>query len=319
MSLIWLVDYDGKMENLALMRLSAYHKRIGDTVRLKQGDARPELFEMPDRVYISCVFRWNRRYALALADAWGSKAFFGGPGISYSSYLPPEVMNHHINYVHPDYKLYGLDRAIGFISRGCPNSCPWCIVPRKEGELHRVASAEEIVGDKDEVVFLDNNFLALPDFHIDLEWLARQGTRCDFNQGLDARRVDALTARLLAKCNLHTPGGQKVRLACDSRGQIKAVERAVVNLKNVGIGPHSILVYCLIGFSSFESDIERLLFLHSLGVSTFPMGYRDNDTGLEPARGWDWKLYRKYRRLIIRMPFAGSVWDDFRREVAQRA
>lgn len=313
--LVWLIDYDGKMENLALMRLSAHHKSIGDTVRLKFGDAYPELFETPDKVYISCIFRWNREAALALADAWEDRAETGGTGIDAGSSLPPAVSNWHIKYPQPDYDLYGNQRAIGFISRGCPNKCPWCIVPEKEGRLYRESSAEEIVGDKNEAIFLDNNFLALPDFRLDLEWLAHQGTRCDFNQGLDARRVDAATAKLLAKCNLRMPGGQKVRLACDSLGQMKAIRRAVEHFRNAGIRPSAVFVYCLIGFAGLESDVERLLFLRDLCVNVFPMGYRDNETGNEPARGWDRKLYKKYRRLITRMPFASSVWEDFKREL----
>lgn len=308
---IWLVDFDGKIENLALMRLSTYHKAQGNTVRLKRGAAYPELWEMPDKVYISCIFRWNRRDALALAKAWGDRVEIGGTGVDVHSTLPPEAAT-----TPPDYELYGGQRAIGFISRGCPRRCPWCIVPKKEGALHRVSTAREIVGDRQEALFLDNNFLALDDFESDLDWLAFQEIKVDFNQGLDARLVTESAAQFLAACKWKTPGGEKVRLALDTIGQKQTVEQAINYLEYAGMRRNQIFVYCLIGHDGVESDIDRLLFLRSLGVRVFPIGYRDNGTGDQPATGWDLKLYKKYRRLIIRMPFAKSVWKDFEHEVA---
>jgi len=310
--LIWLVDYDGKIENLALMQLSAYHKKLGDTVRLKFGDAWPELFETPDKVYISCLFRWNQNAALQLIAAWNGKAEIGGTGISLEKTLPPAVLNHHLGYCQPDYTLYNNNRAIGFISRGCIRKCPWCVVPAKEGKLYRESTAQEIVGEHSTAIFLDNNFLALPDHYIDLEWLAKQQIKIDFNQGLDARLITKEVARLLANCRwLADP-----RIALDSISQIKVVDQALTNLKAAGISPTRVFVFILIGFSDLESDIERLLFAHKWNVNAFPMGYRDLITGEEPAKGWDRELYNKYRRLIIRMPHAQSVWDDFERELS---
>lgn len=291
------------------MKLSAYHKAVGDIVRLKFGHATPELFEMPERVYISCLFRWNREQALALADAWGDRAVIGGTGASIHKRLSVEVEK-----TLPDYSLYGNDRAIGFISRGCIRRCPWCVVPEKEGKLRRVSTAREIVGERHESVFLDNNFLALPDHHKDLEWLAKHKVGIDFNQANDARLITADNAKLLAKCKWEA-NGSTVRIALDSVGTIPAVERALTHLRSAGMALSRIFVYCLIGYDGLQSDVERLLFLRSFGVSVFPIGYRDLETGKEPARGWDRKLYRKYKRLICRMPRASSVWDDFKRDV----
>lgn len=308
--LIWLVDYDGKIENLALMRLSAYHKRLGDTVRLKVGNAWPELFETPDKVYISCLFRWNREAALRLVDAWDGRAIAGGTGISLKKTLPLAILDHQ-----PDFDLYSYDRAIGFISRGCSRKCPWCVVPIKEGKLCRESTAQEIVGKRSEALFLDNNFLALLDHHVDLEWLVKHQIAIDFNQGLDTRFITERNARLLVRCKWLTPGGKTVRLALDSLAQIPKVAQALTLLKLAGLPAWKIVVYVLIGFEGLESDVERLLFLRSWNVSVYPMGYRDLITGEEPAKGWNRNLYNKYRRLIIRLPHAQSVWDDFKRDV----
>ena len=303
---IELIDFDGKFPNLALMRLSAYHKAQGDRVVLLRGRQYKRLFDVPDRYYLSCVFRWNRDDAIRTIDQLGDRCISGGTGLDIDSKLPYDVVE-----AQPDYSIYDCDYGVGFISRGCIRSCPWCVVPRKEGNLKRVSTAAEIVGERRKAVFLDNNFLALPEYQKDLEWLAEKQTIIDFNQALDARLVDDKAASLLAKCKWY-PG---IRLSLDSEGMIKHVKRAVDNLAKYGVSPGSLRVFVLIGFHGYESDLERLFKLREWGVAPFPMGYRDNDTGKEPAKGWPIKIYKKYRRLILRMPHANSVWDDFREVV----
>lgn len=303
---VWLVDFDGKMENLALMRLSTYHKRRGDSIALKYGAYPPELWDVPDKVYVSCLFRWNRSRAVEYVNGWGGRAIAGGTGVDIYSTLPEEISN-----CSPDYSLYGRDRAIGFISRGCIRKCPWCVVWKKEGGITRVSSAADILTRFEEAIFLDNNFLALPDYLDDLEYLSDWGGNVDFNQGLDARLITETGAKLLARVNWTS----YLRLALDTVSQEKSVENAVGLLGRFGFRLSKIMVYCLMGFEGLESDVERLLFLRGLGVSAFPMGFRDLNTGEETARGWSIDLYKKYRRLICRLPFAESVWEGFRKEI----
>ena len=301
------MDFDGKMENLALMRLSTYHKQRGDSIALKFGAHPPELWDIPDQVYVSCLFRWNLGSATEYIEGWGNRVVAGGTGIDIHSTLSDEI-----SVCCPDYSLYGRNRAVGFISRGCIRKCPWCVVWRKEGKLKRVSTAAEIANDFPSVVFLDNNFLALADHMDDLLYLRTSGIAVDFNQGLDARLVDDRNAKELAGLNWTSC----LRLALDSLSQKQSVENAVRLLKAYGLSPSKVMVYCLVGFDGVESDVERLLFLHSLGVNAFSMGFKDLETGNEPMTGWSHRLYKKYRRLICRLPQAKSVWEDFRREVA---
>lgn len=317
--MIWLIDFDGSMENLALMRLSTYYKRQGSAVVLKQlgkshraidfESACPPLFDRPEKVYISCLFRWNKGKAEMLAEQWNGNAILGGTGIDYNIELDDNVAS-----CLPDPSLYETNKAVGFISRGCPNRCPWCVVWRKEGKLNRVNTAESIIEnfpDAEQAIFLDNNFLALEDYQKDLEWLAKNGIPIDFNQGLDAKYVTPESARLLSRCNwVNGP-----RLALDHDSRIDVVKRAVKYLNEAGIHSGKITLFILIGFSGIYSDIARLLIARELGVNAFPMGFRDLDTGDEPARGWNRSLYKKYRRLIIRLPQATKVWEDFKREI----
>lgn len=304
---IKLIDFDSKYPNLALMRIAGYHKASGDSVELVRGPQGVELFDIPDKYYLSCVFRWNKQAAEFTACQLGDTCVVGGTGVDISSKLPIEVEN-----ALPDYSLYPeCDHALGFISRGCIRKCPWCVVPRKEGSLSRVSTAREIVGDRKRAVFMDNNFLALPDYEMDLTWLAENKIIIDFNQALDARLIDDYAAGLLARCRWY-PG---IRISLDSTGVISQVAAAIGNLKKHGVSPATIRVFCLIGFSGFDDDVERMLKIRDLGAAVFPMGYRDNDTGEEPARGWDIKLYKKYRRLLARMPHAKTVWSQFRDEI----
>lgn len=300
---VWLVDFDGKFPNLALMRLSTYHKARGDVIELRRGWASPELWGLPDKLYVSCLFAWNRERVRKYAESWaGIPCELGGTGFDISVKLPG-----HIESAAPDYTLYNETRAIGFISRGCIRKCPWCVVPEKEGNLRRVSTATQIVGDKEKAIFLDNNFLALPDHNGDLQWLAERGIPIDFNQGLDARLVTPENAMWMAKCEWIPQGP---RFALDSEAQYKALVRTFNLLTSAGVSSNSITVFVLIGFSGFVSDVTRLLQAHELGARVFPMGYRNLLTGHEPMRGWKTSLYRKYKRLITRLPHARSVWDD---------
>jgi len=292
------------------MRLSTYWKKQGATVQLKHGAAYPELWGLPDKVFISCLFRWNRDAALQLAYAWDDRAEIGGTGINFEVALPPEV-----EACPPDYSLYGEQRAIGFISRGCSNKCPWCVVWRKEGNVHRVSTAQELATGHNELLALDNNFLALPGHQDDLKWLVQSQMPTDFNQGLDARMVTEENAALLAKVNWKS----SIRFALDSGDygskQWNALENTVKLLSHFGLSPSHVLVYVLIGFWDMYDDVNRLLEVHNLGARPFPMGFRDLETGYEPASGWNRVLYQKFKRLICRVPYGHSVWDDFEREV----
>lgn len=294
-----LLDLDGKMENLALMRLSTYHKEMGDEVSLARLRGKVSCSVEADAVFVSCLFSWNKSKANFLRRKLG--AVVGGTGYDLKAMVPD---------VEPDYSLYGEDRAVGFISRGCGNRCPWCVVWRKEGGLHRVSTAQSIVGARKEAIFLDNNFLALPDHLSDLEWLASNQTSFDFNQGLDAALVTPENAALLKQCRRSA----KIRLALDSVDRIPVVEQAVRALKDAGFSRWGISVYVLIGFAGLKSDLRRLFALREMGVDVFPMGFRDLKTGSEPMRGWNPSLYRKYKRLLTRLPQSTEIWGELERE-----
>lgn len=234
---IGLVDVDGHhFPNLALMKLSAWHKSQGDRVEFAD-----PMFGHYDRVYMSKVFTFT-----------------------------PDC---------PDYSLYGVDEAYGFLTRGCVNRCPWCIVPHKEGSIRPASPLREFIGDKRRAVLLDNNVLA-SDFGLEqIEEIVRMGISVDFNQGLDARRAcdDAFILDLLSRVKWMN----QIRFACDRMSQMEPVAECVKELGRRGVKPYRIFVYCLI--QDVDDALERINALRKLGVLPFAQPYRVFDNNVEPT------------------------------------
>ena len=187
---IGLIDVDGhNFPNLALMKISAWHKAQGDEVEWWFG------FHQYDRVYMSKVF--DNTYTPDVYDPVNTKEIIkGGTGYGLDNKLPDEI-----EHMYPDYSLYPQytdGKAFGHLTRGCPNNCPFCIVCAKEGRKScKVADLGQWWNGQKNIVLCDPNILACRD-HMDLlAQLADSKAWVDMNQGLDARmlteeNIDAL-------------------------------------------------------------------------------------------------------------------------------
>lgn len=258
---IGLIDVDGHhFPNLALMKLSAWHKAQGDVVGWVN------YFEDYDVVYKSKVFTFTKEDNTCVNAGRLIKA---GTGYrDYSTVLPDEV-----EHTCPDYSLYPqFKEAYGFLTRGCPNKCPWCIVPSKEGVIRPHADITEFLAGRKRAVLIDNNVLASDWGLSQIEKIVDLGIHVDFNQGLDARIVagNSDIARLLARVKWL----KQIRFACDTKSQIPVIEKTVRMLSDNGIKPSKIFVYVLVKQDT-EDALERLRFLKSLGVGPFAQPYRD--------------------------------------------
>lgn len=193
---VLLIDADSTIPNIALMKLSAYHKAMGDDVELVSANLPyfpnrkkvPFIVKGADMAYCSVVFEGNKDFII------GHDIIFGGTGVDLSINLPDVVEN-----FDPDYSIYP-DNGIsyGFITRGCIRNCSFCKVPKKEGHIRKVANVDDIVKHK-KVKFLDNNILALPEHKEILSEIVQKGIKCQFNQGLDIRLLDSENSVLLSK------------------------------------------------------------------------------------------------------------------------
>lgn len=187
---IGLIDVDGhNYPNLALMKISAYHKAQGDTVEW----CFP--FYHYDIVYQSKVF--DETYSPDISwEPWADKIIKGGTGYGLDNRLPDEV-----EHMRPDYSLYQdltKDTAYGFLTRGCPRACDFCIVAEKEGRKSvKVADLQEFWRGQKNIVLMDPNILACREHPDLLRQLIDSGAYVDFNQGLDIRMTTPENIALL--------------------------------------------------------------------------------------------------------------------------
>lgn len=250
-----VVDNTG-FPNLALMKLSMYHKQAGDSVEWFW----PLYADIYDKVYSSSVFSFNEAPNTYLP----LNTIKGGTGYGQFNKLPQVIDN-----IEPDYSLYNIDYSVGFLTRGCPNKCTWCVVPDKEGGVHAYRTVSQVCK-HDKVCFMDNNVLA-SDFGIEqLQELGKMNVKVDFNQGLDARLLDDRIAEYLSKIKWWKP----LRLACDSQNMKPYIERAVALLRRHNVTPSTYFCYVLVT-EDIEEAIDRVGFCRALKIDPFAQPYRD--------------------------------------------
>jgi hypothetical protein len=205
MSNILLIDVDSKIPNIALMKISMYHKNNNDIVDLIRvnikfyPNRKPKYVKIDcykyDRIYISVIFSNTYKYLL-LQNSSDKEILIGGSGFDYTIKLP-----NAIEKCECDYSIYPENNSsYGFITRGCIRNCFFCIVPKKEGNIHLVNDYKSIIKHK-KVYFLDNNFFAYKEHKNILKELKDLKIRFQFNQGLDIRLVDNENMKLLSECN----------------------------------------------------------------------------------------------------------------------
>ncbi len=251
--------------NLALMKLSAYHKAKGDEVYLNFP------LRQPDITYASCVFTWNAKGRTTVPNG----AIVGGSGIDLKAELPPEV-----EHIMPDYSLYpNINFSMGFTSRGCIRKCKWCIVNEKEGGIRLVARIYEFWNRQHrKIVLLDNNLLAAPNWRQTMEDLIAEGLEVDFNQGLDIRLLNEESISYLKRVK-----AKELRFAFDHIGYEKAVREGIELLLANGVGSRKLRFYFLYSFADDDMCVERVKILASYNVEVYPMLYKGPD-GKEPRR-----------------------------------
>lgn len=259
---IALIQVDGKQPNLALMKLSAWHKAQGDGV-----DISPVPGVHYDRAYKAKVFDFSPEYRFKIhAD----EIIQGGTGYDLTTVLSDEV-----EAIYPDYAAFGVDRAIGYTTRGCVRKCPFCVVPQKEGLIHRVADLSDFWHGQKRVELLDNNLTASPkDFERTCLQLIDAKVRVDFSQGLDLRLITMEQARLLKRVRRY----KQVHFAWDNMREEKEVRVGFERLRQAGFPMSAVMVYVLIGFDSTpEEDLYRVETLRGLGVDPFVMPFVKSD------------------------------------------
>lgn len=259
---IGLIDVDShNFPNLALMKISAYHKAKGDSVE----------WCLPmshyDIVYQSKVF--DETYSpdidwVPMAD----KVIKGGTGYGLDNKLPDEI-----EHIFPDYSIYPeltKDTAYGFLTRGCPRGCAFCIVAGKEGRRsHKVADLSEFWNGQKYIELLDPNLLACKDRLELLDQLAESRAMVNFNQGLDIRFTNEEIADKLNNIRV-----KRLHFAWDNPDEnlVPYFERFTKAYKRKASSGKC--VYILTDFNStMEQNLHRIYTVRDLGYDPYVMVY----------------------------------------------
>lgn len=287
---IGLIDVDGhNFPNLALMRISAYHKARGDTVEWWWSD-----FFHYDIVYMSKIF--SDAYSKDIPEPINAdKVIKGGTGYVIHLENGVEVFdkaNHHdlppeMERMFPDYSLYPqYTFAVSMTSRGCPRGCKPCHVAAKEGrKTIKVADVSDFWCGQKEIRVLDPNITACREKRDLMRQYRETGALIDFTQGLDIRLLnddDIADLNAMRLKNVHFAWDDP---ADDLAAKFEWYTKVGKKNKHGRYGT----VYCLTNFNStMDENLHRIYTLRDLGYDPYVMIYNKPNAPAEVKRLQRW-------------------------------
>lgn len=274
-----VADNTNNFPSLPLMKISAFHKSIGDNIKLIDTN-----FEKFDICYVSKTFNLDLEKISSIHYLPESEKYiFGGSGYAIEKINGKEVYNkeNDINLVEeiencfPDYSLYShltKNKAYGFLTRGCPNNCGFCIVSKKEGLCSKkVADLRNFWNGQKEIILLDANILACKDRENLIHQLIDSKANIDYCQGLDARFINDDISKLICKTKI-----KMVHFAFDLMKNEKQILAGLKTFaKYYKKDSRSRRVYILTNFdTTIKEDYYRVKKVVELGYSPYVMIYQ---------------------------------------------
>lgn len=332
-----LTQLDGKLPNLALMKLAAWHRSRGDEIHFYVGDRGAERsLDEPNysAVYGSAIFgfsaplveKFRTQFPGAIVGGtWSIKE--GEDGLVVDDEITVEDVIGGA-YEHYDYSVAPAEftASLGFTQRGCRLKCKFCVVPSKEGKPRSTGTIDRIwrgPGYPKHIHLLDNDFFGQPR----AEWDARisevrdGGFKVCFNQGLNVRALTKAAAEALASVQYRDGKFRERRLytAWDNIGDERVFFRGVDFLEEAGVPAKHLMAYMLIGFDPAETW-ERLLFrfnaMVARGIQPYPMIYGDKRRTL-PLGGTNQRLESKrlgeFQRWVVTGLYRAVDFADYDR------
>lgn len=246
--------------SLPLMKISTYHKAKGDNVEWHN----PML--VCDLLYCSKVFS-SEFTSDNLYTHNADKVIKGGTGYNLQDNLPFDIEHQYPNYV-----LYNMTTAVGFITRGCPNNCEFCICSKKEGlQSKQVAEVTEFWKDQSKITLFDPNVLACKDRERIFKQLAATKAEIRFEQGLDARFITDDSIALLKTIKI-----SEFYFAWDLEKNSDRIKHGLLQMKKAypKLGYSSFCVYVLVNYNTdWQFDIHRIDWLKANGFDPYVMIY----------------------------------------------
>ena len=304
-----------KYPNLALMKISTYHKKKGDKVFYQRGFSKQKCD--PEVIYISALFTYKADKTIEVINQYQeyySQAEIKIGGI-YPSLMPDHVEENtgirphiglweEIESLSPDYSIFSdhkyKNTSYVFTTRGCQNDCDFCAVSELEPRYKENENwIEHVDPDKPNITIYDNNLTTAKFEHFKkvMNKLNELGKKVCFDNGFDCRYLTKDHAELIGKLRLKRRG---VRLAFDNMNQDGKIQKAVKILKNNGVAKSKIMVYVLF---NFKDDLEEALYraneVRRLDVRVYPQRYVPLDW-TEPqshyiSENWEKEMVREFR------------------------
>lgn len=303
------LQLDGKIPNLAIAKLVAWHRSLGRRVEMRHAgnaSAMQPRFGDPawDVVVGSLIFERTRPLAVAAQHIYPGIEL-GGTGWDFvdgvqvgRTTLPPDVET-----MRPDYSGWPKFRqSLGFTQRGCRLECSFCVVPRKEGPVAEVGTLADVwrgEGHPRDVVLLDNDFFGNPSWAARIAEARDGGYRVCWIQGINARLLSPKVAAAVASVRYYDDQFKRPRLytAWDGRKDERVLFRGLEALKAAGVAPGRVMVYMLIGHEPGETHADhdyRRAKLRAFGAMPYPMPFtRSGALGDELVAFQRWVIQRK--------------------------
>ena len=302
MSRIALVHVDGKLPNLALMKIATYHKQKGDSVEWWN----PLESWQFDKVYVSKIFKFSE-----MKDSYGNilpidedNFIVGGTGTDPDSAKAHQIskLDKEIDDCDPglSWDLYkNFDNHLGFSSKGCRFDCPFCVVPEKEGQPRATESIDQILSNprgEDRLVLLDDDFLAPKLWRNTLEQIVDKKLRVCFSQGLNIRVITKPMAEMLKKTKYRSNSFKSnlVTFAWDNYHHKDLIMKGIDICLTAGMSPSTMQFFVLVGYngpdvgyrSTIEQDMERVMTLHEFGCKPYVMLYDRKNEERKKFQQW---------------------------------
>ena len=305
-----LTHIDGKLPNLALMKLAHWHRARGDSVSLERTPT-PSMFEpVYDRVYGSAIFKWSAPVVQRFKQSFPG-AIVGGTGVD--GWETVETLIGQPDYEQYDYTIYpDYPWSLGFTQRGCRLKCGFCVVPQKEGKPRATNTIYSIwrEGTPRAVVLLDNDFFGQPrdDWEARIAEIRAGAFRVNFSQGINIRMINEESAAAIASIKYSDTHFTRRRIytAWDNLGQERVFFKGLETLKAAGVPAKHVMVYMLIGYAPGETmgDImHRYRKLVDAGCKPFPMVYDNSNRQLKRFQRW---VVRRYDQVVPWPEFAAA-------------
>lgn len=317
MKQVRITHLDGRLPNLALMRIAAWHRQQGDTVHFSETPS-PELTEPSyDIVYGSAIFTKTAPKVSELLRWWPG-AILGGTGTS-SPALVEDIVP--ADFVGLDYSIYPRFRAsLGMTARGCRFRCGFCVVPTKEGRPNSFSPIRSIwrgPGNPKTLHLLDNDFFGSPEWADRVEEIREGGFRVCLNQGINLRILSDKQAAALATIEYRNDAFTRRMLytAWDSPSDERVFFRGVDRLAQHGIPPSHLMAYNLTGFfpdETWDAIWHRHHRQIAIGIKPYVMIHEEAKKRGPGGPAPTWDELKRLQRWVNMGLYRTVPWREYR-------